>query len=636
MKIVYLFDVITFSCSVVGIAVVALGAKRKISRDIRFFITSIFALMIAYSLSLFVEWSGITLKLDPYEDMMGAVIPLLWAFLFYSLIQIVSSRVIKESEQRLHLALKGTLAGLWDWDINGGFFIINERWAEVLGYSKAELEPVSKHKWEALIYLDDLENYNSLLGKHLSGECEYFEAEFRLTHKSGSCIWVRDSGMVVERDSDDKPLRMVGTLVEITQQKLAVIDLTTQMNKNKNLYEEYLCQNEELSESLIHIRTINEELSIAKKKAEEADKLKSAFLANMSHEIRTPMNGILGFSNRLSTHGLSVEKRDHFIQIINNCGQQLLSIIDDLIDIAKIESNQLKINLLPCDINLVVREIFSILQSRTKQGVHLSYHTALDDGNAVVLTDCMRLRQVIINLVSNAQKFTHSGYVRFGYELSGDSNIMFFVSDSGIGIAPDKRDLIFDRFRQADDSTAQYYGGSGLGLAISKALVQLLDGDIGVESVEGKGSKFFFTIPLRKATCVPEIEKESFKHIIPNSITKVLVADDDDTNLFYLEELLTDINLTILKAKNGIQAVEVFKENPDICLVLMDLKMPFMSGFDATRAIKTIAPSVTVIAQTAYALSPDRDAALAVGCDDYIAKPVNQEALYAIISKYIA
>jgi len=263
----------------------------------------------------------------------------------------------------------------------------------------------------------------------------------------------------------------------------------------KSANEEFEVLNEELTETINRIQTINAELEAAKKKAEESDRLKSAFLANMSHEIRTPMNGIIGFSQYLNKPNLPEAKRNQFVGIIQNCGNQLLSLIDDLIDIAKIESDQLRIAKSKVSVNAIMNELYNIFKLKMQAStVQLQLFQGLTDAQAEIITDGTRFRQIIINLVGNAVKFTEVGHIKFGYTCK-DNFLEFYVEDTGIGIPADKQNIIFERFRQAHDENLQNYGGSGLGLAISKSLVNLLGGEIWVESVVNQGSTFYFTIP---------------------------------------------------------------------------------------------------------------------------------------------
>lgn len=275
-------------------------------------------------------------------------------------------------------------------------------------------------------------------------------------------------------------------------------------NEERKKAEEKLKQkNDELSAVNNEMVKVVEELKFSREKAVESDRLKSAFLANMSHEIRTPMNGILGFANLLSEKDLSEEERSGYVEIINECGNQLLVILNDLIDIAKIEANQLSIDINPLKINTLLNDLQVLFSAKIAPGIIFECKPGLGDPFDNITTDAVRLKQVLANLISNAIKFTVEGSITFGYEIKNDV-VEFYVRDTGIGISPDQKEVIFQRFMQADVSITRMYGGTGLGLAISKALVELLGGSIWVESEPGKGSCFYFTIPY-----IPASEKDS-------------------------------------------------------------------------------------------------------------------------------
>lgn len=380
----------------------------------------------------------------------------------------------------------------------------------------------------------------------------------------------------------------------------------------------------------------NAELTFAKEKAEESNQLKSAFISNMSHEIRTPLNGILGFSNFLSNFELSSEKKKQYIEVIQSSGHQLMTIIDDLIDISKIDANQMKIENNPVKINDVLQELFTLLNpSAISSKIDLDYSKDKNAEPIIVLTDVNRLRQVLINLITNAIKFTKQGHVKFGYAIK-EEMIEFFIEDTGIGIAPEMHLAIFDRFTQLETGLSRIATGNGLGLSISSGLVKLLGGKIWLKSELGKGSTFYFTIPNnqveKKSIEQPLIAKEVIKD--SNQFT-VLIAEDDNSNYFYLAELLTNMNIKFIHAENGKEAIEMVKQNLNIDLILMDLKMPVLNGYAATIEIKKIRPHLPIIAQTAYAQLTEKEKVIEAGCMDYVSKPIMENKLREIIEKYI-
>lgn len=382
------------------------------------------------------------------------------------------------------------------------------------------------------------------------------------------------------------------------------------------------------------------ELIKTKEKAEEADRLKSAFLANMSHEIRTPMNGILGFTQLLKETELPEDIRQQYLEIINKQGQHLLSLINDIIDVSKIESGQLKTNETDFYLNRLLDNLHEFFKSEASQKntVNLILEKDLSDSASIIHSDATRLQQILTNLLGNALKFTSFGNITFGYKLlnndfnPGEKYLKFFVKDSGIGISAEQQKIIFDRFRQGDESTCRRFGGAGLGLAISKGLVNLLGGDIYVSSVPGKGSTFYFTLPYKNNSTInsQNIGIHS-KHLFEWSSKSILLVEDDEPSIEYISELLKNTNAKLYKASNGKEAINTFKSFPAIDVVLMDIQLTGMNGYDITRAIKNIRKNIPVIAQTANVMEKDREKCIESGCDDYITKPIDPEKLYEAI-----
>jgi PAS domain S-box-containing protein len=381
---------------------------------------------------------------------------------------------------------------------------------------------------------------------------------------------------------------------------------------------------------------MEEELLRAKEKAEDSDRLKSAFLANMSHEIRTPMNAIVGLSSLLSDPELPLSERAGFSSIIQENSNVLLQLIDDIVDVSKIEAGQIKIRPAVCEINALLTEIHEsyTLQIRNKgDKVKLLLNKSLNGQKQYTITDSYRLRQVLTNLISNALKFTDQGTVEFGYSIKNENEIQFFVKDTGIGIPADKHDLIFDRFRQADDTSTRYHQGAGLGLSISKSLVELLGGRIWVESARGHGSSFYFTIPMRKSSDKKGTEAQNPELLsIPDLTGKtILVVEDLEVNYTLLEALLKKTGANLPWAENGINALEYFKNNNDISLVLLDLNLPDIHGLDVLMEIKKKHKDLPVIIHTAYAMNGEKEVCLKAGCDGFITKPINLENLVRTI-----
>ena len=376
-----------------------------------------------------------------------------------------------------------------------------------------------------------------------------------------------------------------------------------------------------------------EKLKLSKEKAEESDKLKTAFIHNISHEIRTPMNAIVGFSALLTEPGLDEVSVLSYIDTITQSSNQLLAIINDIIEISNIEAGILKCSKNEIKINLVFQRLFDQFYPKAaEKGIAFRKETPLPDNEAIIQTDNTKFIQILTNLLGNAFKFTAKGRIEFGYILN-DRFINFYVSDTGIGIPEDQFQRVFDRFYQVEHIMARHFEGTGLGLSISKAFVELMGGKIWVDSELGKGSVFYFTLPYSKSeTIVPEaltiVQETSF-----NKKASILVAEDDENNFYLIMKFLTFPNITLIRAKNGLEAVKCCESGQPVDLVLMDLKMPEMDGYEATKKIKGINPDLPVIAQSAYVT--DKEKAYNSGCVDIIIKPFRKKDLSEIVKKYL-
>ncbi len=379
------------------------------------------------------------------------------------------------------------------------------------------------------------------------------------------------------------------------------------------------------------------ELIIAKEGAEESDRLKSAFLANMSHEIRTPMNGILGFASLLKIQDLTVDEQKEYVGIIEKSGERMLNLINDLIDISKIEAGQMDVTLSECNINEQLEYLYAFFKTEAiEKGFEISYNNPLITSEALISTDQEKLYAILANLIKNAIKYSKKGSINFGYEKKGEL-LEFYVKDTGLGIPKDRQKAIFERFVQADIEDARALEGAGLGLSIAKAYVEMLGGKIWVESNEShKGSQFYFTIPYtnKNNLQISSNEEEEMKPYDFSKKLKILIAEDEEFSDTYLTIILNDISSEILHAENGRKAVEICKEHTDIDLVLMDIKMPEMDGYEATKEIRKFCKDVLIIAQTAHALAGDRDKVIEAGCNNYISKPVDKDELMKVIAKY--
>jgi len=379
------------------------------------------------------------------------------------------------------------------------------------------------------------------------------------------------------------------------------------------------------------------ELKESKDKAEESDRLKTEFINNMSHEIRTPMNGILGFTELLVNPDLNEDKRKYFVKIIKNSGYQLLQIIDDILEISRLGTKQVKVYEEQINLNDLLLELFSIFDQKAKENnTPLYLQNQLKNKQSIILTDKTKLNKILSNLLDNALKFTNVGTIEFGYNLIENNKLKqleIYVKDTGKGIKKEDQELIFERFSQAEKDISKNIKGLGLGLSIAKENTELLGGKISLESKKGEGTTFYVTIPYK-----PVFEdKETHTEKIEEKQT-ILIVEDEEINYLYLSTLIQDVlkfNCTILHAKNGIEAIKIYKDNPTIVIILMDLKMPVMNGYDATTEIKKINTNITIIAQTAYSTKNEIKKALAYGCDDFISKPISKESLFNIITKFV-
>ena len=376
------------------------------------------------------------------------------------------------------------------------------------------------------------------------------------------------------------------------------------------------------------------ELKNEKNKAEESDKMKSAFLANMSHEIRTPMNGILGFTSLLKTVDYSSEKQAQFLDIIQKSGNRMLETINNIIEVTKLESGLEKTSIKEVDIKKNINELYNFFATEASaKGLNLIFEEENSTISVPFYTDQYKVNSILTNLIKNAIKFTHEGFIEVKYKLSNTA-VEFWIKDSGIGIPLEKQHFIFNEFVQADYSHSSGYEGSGLGLSISKGYVHLLNGEIKLDSEPEKGTTFYVRIPN---SIVNTNTESSVNKVIKNTTTsladyKILIAEDDETSFFYLENVLENVTKKILHAKNGIEVIELVKKNTDIDIILMDIKMPFLNGFEATKEIRKFNTNVYIIAQTAYIQESFKIKALEAGCNTFITKPIDKQILIKILA----
>ncbi len=500
---------------------------------------------------------------------------------------------------------------------------VNKSASILTGYDKEELVGQSILSPKFWVNENQLNEYSALIATQQ--KVDNYETQFRT--KTGGIKTALVSG---ERIKLQNEYFVMGVIRDITLLK----------ETDKKLYEKNLelrDLNAKLTQSINQLEDLNNELKSAKEKAEESNRLKSVFLQNISHEIRTPMNGILGFLGLLKETGNEVHSHDQYMEIINKSGERLLNTVNDLIEISKIETKQIKVRKSPVNVLEFVNHHLSFFQKQAdEKGLVLKVSDELLEPGIIVNTDKHLLDSIISNLVSNAIKFTEKGTIELGRNES-NNDIVFFVKDDGVGIPEDRLNAIFDRFVQADLNMNRTHEGSGLGLSIAKAYANILGGDLWVESTFGKGSTFYFKLPFEEIE--PEIiSNENSKTSIDKNLErnfKILVAEDDEISFLFLNNLLRDNNLELIRVTNGQDAVDAVRNNPEICLVLMDIRMPGMSGEEATQLIRTFNKQIPIIAQTAYAMVEDKEKFIKLGCSDYISKPINREYLFELLQKYL-
>jgi PAS domain S-box-containing protein len=514
----------------------------------------------------------------------------------------LAEELLLKSDQRLEDIINSLGDWVWEIDENGIYTYTSQKGNQILGYSSEEIigktpfdfmssEEVIIVKetfsdiFSSKLYIRDIENWNIT--------------------KDGRKICLLTNGVpILDKEGNLKGYR--GVDKDITERKLA-----------------------------------EQELINAKEHAEESDRLKSAFLANMSHEIRTPMNGILGFTELLKDPNLTNEKQLHYVTIIQRSGARMLNIINDIITISKIESGLMPVSLSETNINGQIEYITTFFKPEVeKKGMHIDFKNALQAKDAIIMTDSEKIYAILTNLVKNAIKFSDHGRIEIGYdvvEMPHTTLLQFFVKDNGIGIHKDKQKEIFERFIQVDVFDKMARQGAGLGLSISKAYVELLGGKIWVESEENLGATFYFTIPYN----TNQKEKIPVQNVLPthkidyhNINLKILIVEDDEISEILLSKLVSAMGGEILVARTGVEAIETCRNNPDIDLVLMDIKMPEMNGYIATQRIREFNKEIIIIAQTSYALDGDSDSAIGAGCNDYISKPINKNKLIMMVQKY--
>ncbi len=544
-----------------------------------------------------------------------------------------AQRALEQSEERYALVMAASEQGMWDWHVETNEVFYSKQWKKQIGYEDHELKN-DFSTWIEHLHPDERESCQKAVYDYLEHPVEHLMLEFRFRHKDGSYRWIHNKASSITNE-EGKVIRLFGIHTDFTERKQAEIELLEKQQAIEAQNEEYYALNEEYMTVNEELKTTNEHLQAAVEKAQESDHLKTAFLNNLSHEIRTPLNAIIGFGEFLGNPDLDSDEQSKFVGIIQKNGFQLAGIINDIVSMATIEAGQEVLRETETNIQEVIEVVHQqYLKATNQKGLEFSIENTLNEEEAQVISDETKLTQMLGNLVGNAIKFTEKGRIKINCSLKGEQ-IHFTVSDTGMGIDEKHYAFIFERFRQIEPDSSKLYGGNGLGLAITKAYAELMGGEIWVESSPGKGSRFHFTIahkPLNKKeektmSITKELEKADKKTI--------LIVEDEYSNYFFLELMFSKMGITPIVAHNGQEAIDICKSNPEIDLILMDLKMPVLNGFEATKQIKAMRPELPIIAQTAYALSADKHKAIEAGCDDYLTKPIRKQDLMVALARYL-
>ncbi|MBD2186946.1 response regulator [Pseudanabaena mucicola] len=669
------------------------------------------------------------------------------------------------TKERLQLAIEGSGIGLWDWSIQTGEITINDQWAEMIGYRLSELEPICFETWSEHLHPDDFQKATVMLKKHLQGEISAYECELRMRHKSGDWVWVLCKGRIVAWDQDARPLRMIGTHLDINERKqanqaleqlnreledrverrtkalqqsetqlqsseershamlVAIPDLVFRVSrhgnyldfkqpiqeeycvdpqlvigkniydpypidiseehaalkhaaiekalstKNVQIYEQYIrlggkfryeevrvspCGNDEV---VFFVRDISDrklaeaQLQQTNQELARATRLKDEFLANMSHELRTPLNAILGMAEGLQDQvfGTVNERQIKAIQTIRSSGTHLLELINDILDVSKIVAGQIEINRIPTAIpQLCQSSLGFVKQQALRKQIQIYTKMPLDLPD--IWIDERRIRQVLINLLNNAVKFTPAGgsvtldVTYCPADRSGQSqgnnaiaNLQISVIDTGIGIAAENIPKLFKPFVQIDSALNRQYAGTGLGLTLVKQMIEIHGGNVSLTSELGKGSCFTITLPYISGVEQPTSSHHSitpvesppqFTDIDRLNAPVILLVEDNEANVLTVSSYLTERGYQILIAKNGQEAIAMAQAMQPH-LIVMDVQMPIMDGLEATKQIRQIPHliNIPIIALTALAMPEDHERCIQAGANSYLVKPVSLSQL---------
>jgi PAS domain S-box-containing protein len=510
---------------------------------------------------------------------------------------------LADAQQKLAITLQASHTGLWDWNLITNDIIFSNEWKAQLGYFPHELSNTFD-TWKSLIHPKDLEQALNTVNRYLASSDEKYNNEFRMLHRDCSYRWIMVQGQR-HYDSTGHNTHLMGSHVDITERKVA-----------------------------------EHSLVLAKIEADVANQAKSQFIANMSHEIRTPMNAILGMSDLLNETSLTPDQKQ-YVDIFQKAGIDLLEIINSILDLSKIEAGQISVENTRFNLITTISEVFDLLSPKCKsKNVEFIKHIS-SNVPEFVIGDKLRLKQVLINILGNSIKFTEKGLVKIDVNLNHDQsrygNILFSISDSGIGLDEKNINNLFELFTQGDSSITRKFGGTGLGLSISKHLIELMGGSIWASGKKGMGSHFQFTLELSPATgevISNPISAPPSTAVLEKNL-KILLVDDSETNRLLISKYLKDSKYQIVEAEDGAVAFEKYKSD-NFDLVLMDIQMPNKNGYESTRDIRSWEKvnnrtRTPIIALTAYATYADESKSLEAGCDQHITKPIKKETLLHVL-----
>lgn len=470
----------------------------------------------------------------------------------------------------------------------------------ILEKSGYTIEELKDKPWNDFIYPNDLSRKQDSIDDLLLSKEKVLITEGQMTTKKGKFLWVQE--MIEKIVIGGNPFLLI-----------------------------YLRDKTKEKES-------DAELARAKQKTENAELLKSIFLDNIPHEIRTPLNAIIGFTSLLRDVNISQEERSEYINFIQDSSNDIMHMVDNMIEIAKLQTNQALPKMEKCLVNKLLDRIYEsakeLKKKAEKESISITTTKAFADPSFSAVTDPEYVHRIFLHLIDNALKFTSTGKIEIGYKLISNIRIDFYVSDTGIGISQEEQDVIFQKFGKSGNINTDKNRGAGLGLSLSKEMIRLLGGEIHVESKKGEGSTFSFSIPIEPAKKI-SIEKHSIHGEIDWSTKTILIAEDNSINYNFLDKFLRKTHVNLIWAKNGKEAIEMFKENKNINLILMDILMPEIDGFDATKEIRKIDKDIPIIAQTALAFSEDEELCYQAGCNYVLVKPINSDDLTSTIRKFM-